>query len=82
LTANLSVGTESGWGGTATVVYPSSNTSSINLAKVGLFKDIAGCLRIGLERSGGATWIYGSILAFPQAVFRYTPQASQVQWGI
>ncbi len=82
LTTDFSLSTPSGWGGTATVAYPSSNASPISLEKAGIFKDIAGCLRIGLERNGGATWIYGSILAFPQAVFRYAPQASQVQVGI
>ena len=47
----------------------------------GLFKDIAQCLRVGVERAQGETWLYVSILAFPEAILRYAPRTFEVAVG-
>lgn len=47
----------------------------------GLFRDVCGCLRIGIERQFGQIWLYTSILAFPEGVLRYTPSAGSLQFG-
>ena len=48
----------------------------------GVFRDLCDCLRFGVEKSSGQFWIYVSILAFPEAVLRYMPASSEVDFGL
>jgi len=72
--------TESGWGGSITWTYP-GGTFSLNQIRYGIFRDFGGCLRVGIDREGGDTWVYLSVLAFPEAILRYAPATSRVQAG-
>jgi len=44
--------------------------------RFGVFRDIADCVRLGVERDLDEFWVYVSIIAFPEAVLRYVPWAS------
>ena len=72
---------DSGWGLTLSTGYDAARPGSFSNVAYGLFRDIADCLRVGVERRGNAVWVYGSVLAFPEAVLRYAPEAGQVQLG-
>jgi hypothetical protein len=74
------VTTEIGWGFTVGASYSAATPQSLR-PDVGLFKDIAKCLRVGVERAGGETWLYISILAFPEAALRYAPRTFEVEVG-
>jgi hypothetical protein len=74
------VTTETGWGFTVGASYSASVPRSLR-PDVGLFKDIAKCLRVGIERAASETWLYISILAFPEAVLRYAPRTFEVEVG-
>ncbi len=69
---------ETGWGITASgdYTYAGGLTPS-----VGIFRDLYNCLRLGIERKAGQFWIYGSVLAFPEAVLRYAPTGAGLQVG-
>lgn len=67
------------WGATLGATYTPS--SGFRSPVFGLFKDIADCVRVGIERSLGQVWLYASILAFPEAVLRYAPRASRLEIG-
>lgn len=69
-----------GWGLTLGATYSATSPARIR-PEFGLFKDIAECLRIGVERAAGETWLYISILAFPEAVLRYAPRTFEVEVG-
>jgi lipopolysaccharide export system permease protein len=71
---------DGGWGLSLGVYYVAALNRLSNL-EFGLFKDMAGCLRIGVEYSVGELWLYVSILAFPEAVLRYAPTTSQFEIG-
>jgi LPS export ABC transporter permease LptG len=71
---------ETGWGFTVGASYSASVPQSLR-PDIGLFKDIANCLRVGIERAQGETWLYISILAFPEAVLRYAPRTFEVEVG-
>jgi hypothetical protein len=81
LTGSLAVESVGGWGATLQASYDEDRPSRLFNTKYGIFHDIGDCLRIGLERQGGEVWIYGSILAFPDAVLRYAPEAASLQLG-
>jgi LPS export ABC transporter permease LptG len=74
------VTSETGWGFTVSTSYSASVPESLR-PDFGLFKDVAKCLRVGIERAGGETWLYISILAFPEAVLRYAPRTFEVEVG-
>ncbi len=69
-----------GWGVTVGATYSADTPSTLH-PEFGVFKDIANCLRIGVERASGETWVYISILAFPEAVLRYAPRTFEVEVG-
>ncbi len=69
-----------GWGLTLGATYAAEAHSTLH-PDFGLFKDIANCLRIGIEQAKGDTWLYISILAFPEAVLRYAPLSFDVEVG-
>ncbi len=69
-----------GWGVTLGAEYSAKKPSTLD-PDIGLFKDIAQCLRVGVERSRGDIWFYVSILAFPEAVLRYAPLSFDVEFG-
>jgi hypothetical protein len=69
-----------GWGLTVGATYSADTPSTLH-PEFGVFKDIANCLRIGVERASGETWVYISILAFPEAVLRYAPRTFEVEVG-
>jgi LPS export ABC transporter permease LptG len=69
-----------GWGLTVGATYSASATSTLRPA-LGVFRDIAQCLRVGMELAGSETWLYISILAFPEAVLRYAPRTFEVEVG-
>jgi len=48
---------------------------------VGIHRDVCGCLRIGLEARSRQTWVYVSVLAFPEAILRYAPVEGEVTFG-
>lgn len=72
---------DSGWGLTASATYGTATPNRLSSVSYGVFRDIAECLRVGIERRGGAVWIYGSVLAFPEAILRYAPERAQLQLG-
>ena len=69
-----------GWGLTLGATY-SARTPGLLRPDFGLFRDFAECLRVGVERASGETWLYISILAFPEAILRYAPRTSEVEVG-
>ncbi len=77
----LTVEAESGWGATVQASYDSGRPNVLSDTRYGIFRDIGDCLRVGLERQAGEIWVYGSILAFPEAVLRYAPEAASLQFG-
>lgn len=81
LRGSLSVQTDSGWGGSIETSFDADHPSVLANMRYRIFRDIGDCLRIGLERSGGEIWIYGSILAFPEAILRYAPESAGLQFG-
>ncbi|MCX6094840.1 MAG: LptF/LptG family permease [Candidatus Bipolaricaulota bacterium] len=78
ITADLAVG--NGWGLELEIDY-SSNSFDLGDVSYGVFKDIADCVRVGIERSSGDVWLYVSILAFPEAVLRYAPTSASFEIG-
>ncbi|MCK5246960.1 hypothetical protein KAR02_08685, partial [Candidatus Bipolaricaulota bacterium] len=81
LRGSLSVQTASGWGATIGTSYDADHPTTLVDTRYGIFRDIGDCLRVGLERGGGEIWIYGSILAFPEAILRYAPESASLQFG-
>ncbi len=67
-----------GWGARAQWSY-SGGSLSLGQVLYGLFWDIGDCLRLGIDREAADTWIYLSILAFPEAVLRYAPESASLQ---
>ncbi len=78
ITADLTVG--NGWGLELEIDY-SSTSFDLGDVSYGVFKDIANCVRVGIERSSGDIWVYVSILAFPEAVLRYAPTSASFEIG-
>ncbi len=74
------VESEGGWGLSLGAAY-SASAPGVLRPEFGLFKDIAECLRVGVEQAKGETWLYVSILAFPEAVLRYAPRTFEVEVG-
>ncbi len=72
--------TERDWGLTfdATFIPDGARFSGLRL---GLFKEIADCVRVGIERDSNEIWIYGSVTAFPEAILRYAPRAADIEVG-
>ncbi len=68
------------WGLTLGATY-SARTPGLLRPDFGLFRDFGECLRVGVERASGETWLYISILAFPEAILRYAPRTSEVEVG-
>jgi hypothetical protein len=81
LNGSLSIQGESGWGATISSQFDSSSPTTLSDTRFGIFRDIGDCLRVGLERGAGEIWIYGSILAFPEAILRYAPESGGLQFG-
>ncbi|MDD5219788.1 MAG: hypothetical protein PHV11_04380, partial [Candidatus Bipolaricaulis sp.] len=78
ITADLAIG--DGWGLKLGVEYDPDSPGLDDLS-YGVFKDIADCIRVGVERSSGNVWLYVSILAFPEAVLRYAPTSAGFEIG-
>jgi len=72
--------TETGWGARVSGAF-SGDPLSLDDVRYGLFWDIGGCLRVGIDREASDTWFYVSILAFPEAILRYAPESARVQAG-
>ena len=72
--------TQAGWGARAEWTY-SGGPLSLNAIRYGVFWDIGDCLRIGIDREASETWVYASILAFPEAILRYAPESANIQVG-
>jgi len=70
----------SGWGAKVAWTY-SGGTLSLDAVRGGVFWDIGDCLRIGVDREASDTWLYASILAFPEAILRYAPESASLQFG-
>jgi len=69
-----------GWGTKAQWTYR-GGAVSLDQFLYGVFWDIGGCLRVGIDRDASDTWFYVSILAFPEAILRYAPESARVQAG-
>jgi len=80
VSAEVEGATEFGWGGRVSWSY-SGGVPSLATLRYGLFYDVGGCLRVGIDREASDTWLYASILAFPEAVLRYAPATSQIETG-
>lgn len=78
VTAGLTVG--EGWGLELGIEY-SAASAGLDDVSYGVFKDVADCVRVGIERSSGDVWLYVSILAFPEAVLRYAPTSASFEIG-
>ena len=72
--------TSSGWGAKVAWSY-TGGTPSLDTIRYGVFWDIGDCLRIGIDREASETWVYASILAFPEAILRYAPESANIQVG-
>jgi len=72
--------TAEGWGLSFDASYVPEG-SGFSAVRFGVFRDIADCIRVGVERDLNEVWIYGSIIAFPEAVLRYAPKASNLEVG-
>jgi hypothetical protein len=81
LDGKVSLHGASGWGVTLSTSFDADAPLQLTDTHYGVFRDIGDCLRIGVERGGGEIWIYGSILAFPEAVLRYAPESVRIQFG-
>jgi hypothetical protein len=81
LDGKVSLHGASGWGVTLSTSFDADAPLQLTDTRYGVFRDIGDCLRIGIERGGGEIWIYGSILAFPEAVLRYAPESVRIQFG-
>jgi lipopolysaccharide export system permease protein len=78
--AAAEITTSGGWGislGGSYVALPAEIVSP----HYGLFRDIADCIRVGVERTLDEFWIYGSIIAFPEAILRYAPRSAGLDIG-
>jgi len=71
---------ESGWGATIGGTY-TPGVFGFQGIEYGLFREIADCVRVGIERSKDEVWIYASITAFPDAVLRYAPKSASLEFG-
>ncbi|HCP32167.1 TPA: hypothetical protein DIT45_02845 [Candidatus Acetothermia bacterium] len=71
---------EVGWGINLGGRYE-QGSQTIMAPSLGLFRDLCDCLRIGIEYKSGQVWLYTSILAFPEAVLRYTPTGAGLKVG-
>ena len=69
-----------GWGLELGYEY-SAGSADLGDVSYGVFKDIADCVRVGVEQSSGNIWLYVSILAFPEAVLRYAPTSASFRIG-
>ncbi len=69
-----------GWGLNARLTHTAGRAQPL-AAEVGLFRDLGDCLRVGVEVSRSETWLYVSILAFPEAILRYAPRTAEVEVG-
>jgi len=58
-----------------------SGASGVLLPRAGVFRDLEGCLRVGVELEGRQIWVYASVLAFPEAILRYSPSGAMVRVG-
>ncbi|MFC2078121.1 LptF/LptG family permease [Candidatus Bipolaricaulota bacterium] len=74
------VSTGPGWGAKVDWAYD-GGALSFDDVRYGLFWDIGGCLRLGVDREASDTWVYLSILAFPEAIVRYAPVTSRIELG-
>jgi len=72
--------TDAGWGASFDAVYEPDGARFSSL-RYGVFRDIAECVRVGIERDAGEIWIYGSVIAFPEAILRYAPRGSNLDVG-
>ncbi len=81
LDGDFSLRAASGWGLTLSGAFDATMPGRVSSVAYGVFRDIANCLRVGVERRAGAVWVYGSVLAFPEAVLRYAPEAGRIQFG-
>ena len=64
--------TETGWGISLGGEFEQGEPEILDPI-FGLFRDLCGCLRLGIESQSEQIWLYASVLAFPEAVLRYTP---------
>jgi len=69
-----------GWGVTIGGRY-SPPASGFQGVEYGLFREIADCVRVGIERKEDEVWVYASITAFPDAVLRYAPKSASLEFG-
>ena len=69
-----------GWGGLVGATLR-SGAAAVLAPRAGLFRDLEECLRIGLELESGQVWLYASVLAFPGAILRYSPNTAGVVVG-
>ena len=72
--------TDEGWGASFDAVYTPEEARFSSL-RYGVFRDLAECVRIGIERDANEIWIYGSVIAFPEAILRYAPRGSDLAVG-
>jgi hypothetical protein len=68
------------WGATIAADYDRAAAQTLDV-RYGAFVDVGACLRFGVERSGAETWLYASVLAFPEAVLRYSPESASLDVG-
>ena len=69
-----------GWGGRVAWTY-TGGVPSLDTVRYGLFWDVGGCLRVGIDREASDAWLYASVLAFPEAVLRYAPESARIEAG-
>ncbi len=81
LEAAIEIRTESDWGASYSATYEATPAPRIENPRYRLFRDIGDCIQVGIERASDQTWVYASILAFPEAILRYGTESASLQVG-
>ena len=76
----LEVVSEDGWGVDLGGAYDSDSVGIVE-PRLGLFRDMCDCMRVGVEHRMKQTWLYISVLAFPDAILRYAPTEAELEFG-
>ncbi len=81
LSGTVEARTPADWGAALSADYDVDGTPHIENLRYRLFRDIGDCIQVGIERASDQIWLYGSILAFPEAILRYDPESVSLQVG-
>jgi len=81
LVGEFEVKTMANWGASLTATYDAESSSRWKNVRYRVFRDIGGCIQVGIERASDQVWLYASILAFPEAILRYGTESASLRVG-